>query len=95
MHSSSNTISASGDSQRSERDDVNVSIDILSVNNKVQNKHKRPKMEMAMGPDEEQTDMNADDSGEMPTTVPNFLVKTYEIVNVSPNIINQEIFLIY
>lgn len=24
-----------------------------------------------------------DDSGDMPTSVPNFLVKTYEIVNVS------------
>ena len=39
-----------------------------------------------MGPDEDQTDLRAEDSGEMPTTVPNFLVKTYEIVNVSPNL---------
>ena len=86
MHSSSNTISASGDSQPSERDEVNASIDILSVNNKAQNKHKRAKIEIAMGPDEDQADLHAEDSGEMPTTVPNFLVKTYEIVNVSPNL---------
>lgn len=70
------------DSQPSSRDSNNPSADILSVKNAGKTMRKSENGPAVML-DDSFDRVIKDDSGDMPTSVPNFLVKTYEIVNVS------------